>query len=52
MGLDYDPFNAKINGNKLFFQGRYFLGVGHSFIKFPLDMIQINLNNTRTRTKV
>ena len=51
MGLDYDPFNAKIN-NKLYFQGRYLLGVSHSFIKFPVEVLQISLNNVKTRTKV
>lgn len=35
MGLDYDRLSAQINSNKLYFQGRYFLGFGHVFIKFP-----------------
>jgi hypothetical protein len=51
MGLDYDPFNARIN-NKLYFQGRYLLGVGHSFIKFPVEVLQISLTQVKSRTKV
>ncbi len=52
MGLDYDPFNASVGKTKLYFQGRYFLGVGHYFIKFPIEVMQLSLSKVKARTKV
>jgi hypothetical protein len=34
VGLEYNPNAVKINGEKLYTEGTYFLGPGHYFIKF------------------
>jgi hypothetical protein len=46
MGLDFDIGSSTINLNTLFLPGKYFLGLGHSFIKFQLvDKIAFDDNN-------
>jgi len=35
MGLDYSRYEAKIDQENLYFKGKYLIGMGHEFIKFP-----------------
>lgn len=35
LGLDYDTIAEKLNTDKLFKNGRHFLGLGHKFIVYP-----------------
>ena len=55
MGLDLDSYSATINTKKLYFQGRYFLGLGHNFIKFSRQTELVAFKNDSLlygRTKV
>ena len=55
MGLNYSSFTAKIDESTLYFTGRYFIGTGNHFIKFPRGVrtFSFGANNTiPTRTKV
>lgn len=42
MGLDYSSVTKSINDQQLYSNGRYFLGVGHSFIMYPKDQQSIS----------
>jgi len=33
--LDYDSNSLQIDTNKLWVSGRYWIGLGHSFMEFP-----------------
>jgi hypothetical protein len=35
LGLDYDTIAEKLNTDKLYKNGRHFLGLGHKFIVYP-----------------
>lgn len=38
MGLEYNANTLTLNEDELFDNGLYFLGVGHSFFKFPKSL--------------
>jgi regulator of protease activity HflC (stomatin/prohibitin superfamily) len=50
VGLDYNGITLKINQAQLFQSGRHFLGVGHSFIIYPLTAQSVKFNNMNSRT--
>tara|TARA_B110001452_G_scaffold18478_1_gene15005 strand:+ start:110 stop:1063 length:954 start_codon:yes stop_codon:yes gene_type:complete len=35
VGLDFDSTSQKLNEDKLFYNGRHFIGLAHSFISYP-----------------
>jgi hypothetical protein len=47
VGLDYSSNSLTINSNngELYSAGRTFLGVGHSFLKFPKAVLEIDMRN-------
>ena len=50
VGLDYNSITLSINKNTLFPSGRHFLGVGHSFIIYPLTAQGVKFENMNSRT--
>jgi regulator of protease activity HflC (stomatin/prohibitin superfamily) len=50
IGLEYQGPSMSINKEKLYPNGRYFLGVGHKFIKYPKTLQSVKFNNDGDRT--
>eukprot|EP00386_Alphamonas_edax_P015136 GDKI01046315.1.p1 GENE.GDKI01046315.1~~GDKI01046315.1.p1 ORF type:complete len:321 (-),score=80.82 GDKI01046315.1:309-1229(-) len=44
MGLDYNAITSSVNP-KPYYPGRYYLGVGHSFVRFPRTYQTISFSN-------
>eukprot|EP01052_Picozoa_sp_SAG31_P048064 SAG31_NODE_9886_length_1215_cov_2.216846_1_plen_238_part_01 len=45
VGLHFSKFSNKIVSDKPYHSGRYFLGLGHSFITFPTQAVTIDFSN-------
>jgi hypothetical protein len=50
VGLEYNPNSITINENRLFTEGTFFLGPGHSFIKFNKQMRTVLLGDQGATT--
>lgn len=46
VGIDYSANSLTLNTNKLYSNGIHFLGVGHSFIKYPRRQLELNMDNS------
>ena len=44
VGLDYNGISKRVDETRLYEAGRYFLGVRHSFIRFPKLMQTIHFD--------
>lgn len=55
VGIDYSANSLTLNTKKLYSNGIYFLGVGHSFIKYPRRQLELNMegrsNNIIARSR-
>lgn len=47
VGIDYSANSLTINTDKLYSNGIYFIGVGHSFIKFPRKQLELSMKGRR-----
>lgn len=48
VGLDYSANSLTVNTDKLYSNGIYFIGVGHSFIKYPKRQLELNMERGRS----
>eukprot|EP00003_Mantamonas_plastica_P024328 TRINITY_DN4512_c0_g1_i1.p1 TRINITY_DN4512_c0_g1~~TRINITY_DN4512_c0_g1_i1.p1 ORF type:complete len:510 (+),score=148.36 TRINITY_DN4512_c0_g1_i1:290-1819(+) len=51
LGLDYNGATVKIDESKVYTSGRHFLGLGHSFIKFPAKLVPFEYSNLANATR-
>lgn len=48
VGIDYSANSLTLNTDKLYSNGIYFIGVGHSFIKFPKRQLELTLQGRKS----
>jgi hypothetical protein len=48
VGLDYNYNNFQIDSSVLYQPGRYYIGLGHVFLKFPSDLRTIRFSGNST----
>lgn len=47
VGIDYSANSLTLNTDLLYSNGLHFLGVGHSFIRFPRRQMELNMENRK-----
>lgn len=47
VGLNYSANSLTINTDKLYTNGIHFIGVGHSFVKYPKRQLELNMEGSR-----
>jgi len=47
VGIDYSANSLTLNTKKLYHNGIHFIGVGHSFIKYPKLQLEINMEGSK-----